>query len=261
MALLDLSWDQAISAAVAGRQCGVHFDLDSSTDPGSDCSQSEFGDGEWDEQDAVSELGPSSKDTITIFDWDDTLLPTTWIEAQGLSVDDACQLSEKQKAKLGEFAQQAMRTLETAMNHGEVVLVTNAEEGWVELSSKKFMPALYALLRHEGVRVVSARSTYEPQGVMSASEWKFLAFHDEIARFCEAGLAGQRPANVISIGDSPHEREALIRATDCLPNSCIKALKLAHHPGIDELLKQHQIVGGCFREIACHGGHLDVNID
>eukprot|EP00971_Amphidinium_carterae_P272139 5401164-Amphidinium_carterae.2 len=43
------------------------------------------------------------------------------------------------------------------------------QEGWVELSSKKFMPALYALLRHEGVRVVSARSTYEPQAPFSVA--------------------------------------------------------------------------------------------
>mmetsp|Transcript_45811 Transcript_45811/g.109083 ORF Transcript_45811/g.109083 Transcript_45811/m.109083 type:complete len:443 (+) Transcript_45811:168-1496(+) len=197
--------------------------------------------------------------SIIIFDWDDTLLPTHWIEAQGLTVDDSCVLSEEQMEKLVKFERQAMRTLETATRYGEVIVITNAEAGWVEVSSEKFMPALNALLK--GVRVVSARSTYEPQGVTSASEWKFRAFLDEIRRFFEAGVTGQCKANVISIGDSPHEREALIRATDCLPNSCIKALKFARHPGVDELLKQHQLVGGCFEEIAEAMQNLDINID
>mmetsp|Transcript_45812 Transcript_45812/g.109085 ORF Transcript_45812/g.109085 Transcript_45812/m.109085 type:complete len:264 (+) Transcript_45812:98-889(+) len=255
----DFTWDQAIEAAVAGRKFELAHDVDSSTQHGSDCSGSELGDSEWDEQEGMSKTGSNFTDTLTIFDWDDTLLPTHWIEAQGLTVDDSCVLSEEQMEKLVKFERQAMRTLETATRYGEVIVITNAEAGWVEVSSEKFMPALNALLK--GVRVVSARSTYEPQGVTSASEWKFRAFLDEIRRFFEAGVTGQCKANVISIGDSPHEREALIRATDCLPNSCIKALKFARHPGVDELLKQHQLVGGCFEEIAEAMQNLDINID
>lgn len=42
-----------------------------------------------------------------------------------------------------ELAQQAAETLQMAKRFGKVVLVTNAECGWIELSCRKFMPSLY----------------------------------------------------------------------------------------------------------------------
>jgi len=83
--------------------------------------------------------------------------------------------------------------------------VTNASDGWVEKTAKQFFSE--ELLR--GLEVVSARSTYESEGVTNPSIWKRMAFRNIIEKFYEEReLTGR--LNVISLGDSSHEREAVM---------------------------------------------------
>lgn len=197
------------------------------------------------------------EDTVLIFDWDDTVLPSTWISEQGLSLSDASVATEEQQAKLNMMAERAAETLSVAMQHGKVILVTNAERGWIELSCQKFMPSLYPSLKD--VKILSARSTYEIKGWNSPFEWKYLAFENEICGFYESFTADRRK-NVISFGDSVHEREAVIRVTERMKNCCTKSLKFTDRPAVDQLLKEHELIVGCFREIVNHDGNLDLRI-
>ena len=90
------------------------------------------------------------------------------------------------------------------------MIVTNAENGWVELTTQKFFSHLTDIV--ETLEVVSARSTYEPEGVTNPSIWKRMAFRNIIEQFYEEReLTGR--LNVISLGDSSHEREAVLHVT------------------------------------------------
>jgi len=198
-----------------------------------------------------------AEDTILIFDWDDTVLPSTWIQEQGLRLDDDSIPNEEQQARLEKMAASVAQTLSIAKRHGKVILVTNAEHGWIELSCQKFMPALVPYL--EDVKILSARSTYEHQGVASPFEWKYLAFESEICCFYDA-LAVDGRKNVISFGDSAHEREALIRVTERMSNCRTKSLKFVERPEVEQLLKEHELISGCFRHIVNHDGNLDLCI-
>jgi len=220
-----------------------------STDFGSDVADSES-------DDDCSALF-SKEETIIIFDWDDTILPTTWLDEQGVCDLEAVP-SQEHEEQLQALTDQAIQTLLIAKAHGTVVFVTNAEHGWIELSCQKFMPSLYPLL--QDVKILSARTKYEASCSFRPAEWKHLAFRDEIDGFCE--LVNQhRRKNILSIGDSPHEREALIRVTERIPNSCVKAMKLIMRPRLEQLRQQHELIGGCFRDIVDHNGCLDVCID
>jgi len=210
----------------------------------------------------------SAEDTFLIFDWDDTLLPTTWIEKQGLSLDGPSPSAE-QELQLQLMAEHVKQTLQAAKAFGEVILVTNAESGWVELSCQKWMPGLSDSL--QDVRTLSARSTYEQWGIVQPSEWKYLAFQQELARFCQdkspasgeadAMAASVRCRNVISIGDSPFEREALIRVTAHMPNSFVKAIKFMARPEVHQLCQEHKLISGSFLDLVNHKGNLDMEID
>jgi len=233
---------------------------DASTEPGSEESDVEYSDEDRDSAPLVpfsmEETFPSES-TLLLFDWDDTVLPTTWIEAQGLRLDDSSVLTEAQRAQLELMAEHAHQTLEVAKTQGKVVLVTNAESGWVELSCKKFMPSLYPSL-HD-VKILSARSTFEQRGVARPAEWKYCAFQCEIERFFRMFTA-ERRKNVISVGDSVHEREALIRVTERMSNSYVKAVKFTERPGVEQLLKEHQLMSRCMGDIVNHEGSLDLCI-
>jgi len=209
---------------------------------------------------AVKQARFTAEETLFIFDWDDTVLPSSWIQGQGLRLDEGSSVNARQRERLAEVARLAAETLRLAKQHGTVVLVTNAERGWIELSCLKFLPTLYPSL--ENVRIVSARTTYECRRNSSPLDWKLRAFESEINRVYgfETLLAASRRKNVLSLGDSVHEREALYTATSSLPNCCAKSLKFYERPDIAQICKQHSLVTSCFEQIVHHDGNLDLCI-
>jgi len=199
-------------------------------------------------------------DALFVFDWDDTLLPSSWILRQGLRLDVGSDLSDAERDGLNMLAASAGRMLRIARRLGTVVLVTNAERGWIELSCQKFLPSLLPTI--EGVRNISARSTYESDTCTSPLEWKVQAFEAEIRRAWGAGAwtESTRRRHVLSLGDSVHERAALMRATEALPSCRAKSLKFAERPDVGQLLRQHALVSDCLAQIVQHDGDLDLGI-
>ncbi|CAJ1343624.1 unnamed protein product [Effrenium voratum] len=197
----------------------------------------------------------SREETLIIFDWDDTVMPSSWVLEEGLQLEGE-ELPEQQKVRLSELSKLAAETLALAGQLGTVLLVTNAETGWVELSCQRFLPDLLPALRT--VRTLSARTQYETPRVSSPFEWKHRAFLCEISRTFEGSLAKPRRRNILSFGDSGHEREALIKATVNMPHTRTKSIKFLDRPGVEELRKQHALMGKCLRKIVHHDGNVDL---
>jgi len=200
------------------------------------------------------------EETLFVFDWDDTILPSSWIQSQGLRLDAGSVVCAWQRARLAEVAAAAGETLRLAKLCGTVVLLTNAERGWIELSCLKFLPELLPVI--EGIKIVSARTTYERPDCAQPLQWKLRAFEAEIARACgaEALADPARRKNIHSLGDSVHEREALLRATVGAPNCCWKSLKFVDRPDIWQLLSQHATVVHSFDQVVQHDGNLDLTL-
>mmetsp|Transcript_21156 Transcript_21156/g.46648 ORF Transcript_21156/g.46648 Transcript_21156/m.46648 type:complete len:259 (+) Transcript_21156:85-861(+) len=196
----------------------------------------------------------TTEETVLIFDWDDTVLPSSWVQEQGLRLDGESVLTDQQEEELQELARLANETLCTAKQFGTVVLVTNAEKGWIELSCQKFLPLLIDTLAD--VKLLSARTEYEGAGHSSPFEWKLKAFESEIERLFKADC--HRRKNILSFGDSAHEREAVIHVTATMPNCRTKSLKFVERPRIEQLRKQHTLVARCVRRLVHHDGNLDL---
>mmetsp|Transcript_18039 Transcript_18039/g.52029 ORF Transcript_18039/g.52029 Transcript_18039/m.52029 type:complete len:246 (-) Transcript_18039:109-846(-) len=209
---------------------------------------------------ATSSMPFNMQETLYVFDWDDTILPSTWIQRQGLRLDATSTVSAAQRERLAEVAAAAAETLRLAKQRGTVVLVTNAERGWIELSCSKFLPSLMPAI--EGVKLVSARTSYEGQGCSSPLDWKIAAFQEEIANVSgpEALADVSRRKNIHSLGDSIHEREALLRVVAPIRNCRSKSLKFVERPDVSQLIKQHELVVECFDRIVDFDGHLDVGL-
>ena len=96
---------------------------------------------------------PKQAQVVTIFDWDDTLLCTTHLEAVqrqygAIPVHVRDQLAQLEKV--------VYQILVQAMAAGKVFIITNASEGWVQHSSGMCMPGLVELLKQ--IEVISARA-------------------------------------------------------------------------------------------------------
>mmetsp|Transcript_101169 Transcript_101169/g.321282 ORF Transcript_101169/g.321282 Transcript_101169/m.321282 type:complete len:264 (-) Transcript_101169:101-892(-) len=235
---------------------------DLSTELGSEDSDENSGDAEspgdsaaW--PDVIMGTSFSAEETLLIFDWDDTILPSTWVQQQGLRLDEGSVPTDEQFAMLQRMADSARGTLQGALQRGRVIIVTNGEQGWVELSCWKFMPSLAPIL--EGVPIVSARSTYEKQGIVSPFEWKLHAFSKEIHGFyADSGSDVRR--NILSLGDSMHEHMALAQVTQGMTNCRAKALKFVSFPELEQLIEQHELVGRRMDDIVDHDGDLSLEV-
>jgi hypothetical protein len=87
------------------------------------------------------------------------------------------------------------------------------------------MPALLPAV--STVTAVSARSTWEPRGLQSPFDWKEQEFSSQIRKFYSR-KENQSWKNVISVGDSPHERQALRTVTKAALKGTVESTGLEH---------------------------------
>jgi len=97
----------------------------------------------------------------------------------------------------------AIRLVNRAVMMGDVVIVTNAQQVWLDVVLKVYFTRLNSVL--EGVPVVSARENFEHLSA-APMHWKSCCFQEQI--FDHRFRFGEFPAAVVSIGDGCFEREA-----------------------------------------------------
>lgn len=279
--------------------------------------------------------------TLIIFDWDDTFCPTCWIQDQApeLSFLRPPPQEERFLQPLRRLEDTIARLLDTALRLGKVVIVTNAQEPWVETSCRHFLPGLEPYLRRIPVRYAhaqyqdefglesnpapiaeifaqseaistgkgelastqattattvsggtaakdaeSARTTksdFKGQGTASGAfslttaessldlevaprMWKEAAFREELKEFYSR-YANQSWKNIVSVGDSIYERDALRHVISGRPTKTrrcrTKTAKMLDEPTIEELIKQIKVVHDGISAIVQYDGNLDIEID
>jgi hypothetical protein len=161
----------------------------------------------------------------------DTLLASSWLAQNGLRLDEPSVVPFEARQQLEGLQDSVLLLLQRAITFGTCIVITNAETGWVELSCKKFLPRVLPVLSR--LRVLSARSTFEALAPDSPSDWKVHAFHQEIGA-AYAGRAPEARRNLISFGDSIHERAAIQRVAQTTESALRKgyaAVAAAAGPG------------------------------
>jgi len=127
----------------------------------------------------------SHDQTIIIFDWDDTLMPSSWIRDSPL-VDEAGRLRDTAEAdpaiqrQLHIFVEQVLCVLALALDLGKVVIVTNARRPWVDMSCRTFLPEARALMRRVpvfyGLELLQAqKSRQRREAPVNLTETKVMA--------------------------------------------------------------------------------------
>lgn len=207
------------------------------------------------EKPASSSSSVHVDNTLIIFDWDDTLMSSSWLAQNGLRLDTPAEVPAAAVKQLTQLEESVITLLNRAKKYGHVCIITNAETGWVELSAKKFMPAVVPVL--DGIHVLSARSTYESMYPDSPADWKVQAFYQKIYDSYKASPAN-RHKNILSFGDSIHERHAIHKVTATLRAAFTKSVKFVERPTVEQLKRQVDLVHSCFDDIVTHANDLDL---
>ena len=113
---------------------------------------------------------------IFIFDWDDTLMCTSYVAPGGiLNLED---MKQNDKKNMNDLDQLVCNLLTKSLDKGQVFIITNAAYGWVEFSSKKLYPTTYNILKK--VKIISARGMCEKKYPGDYRQWKSKAFIETI---------------------------------------------------------------------------------
>jgi len=178
-----------------------------------------------------SQIGfASPEQTCIIFDWDDTLFPTTYVRHEK-GIHWRYPLDEQTKTftpaqiqtlkrHLASLQEYVLKVLTQSLSLGHVVIVTLARPPWVTLSCDNFFPQVGAFLKEHDIKIIyaqdvsgSAAKDYDKQKFRSDEElelfWiqtKQRAIQSEIAKFYAKSESSWK--NIISLGDSDFERFA-----------------------------------------------------
>lgn len=190
--------------------------------------------------------------TMVIFDWDDTLLCTSFLNRY-------CQPGAMMPPNVFQYLRTlediGTQLLEQAMEFGYVYIVTNATPGWVEESAARWAPKLLPVL--DRIQVISARDRWGASFPEDFYQWKTQTFLD-LHRYIPTG---DKVMNIVSIGDADFELQAALNLGKQYENAVVKTVKLKHYPSPAELVKQLELVKDKFDHIYHQGRNLKISLE
>lgn len=200
---------------------------------------------------------PNNKDkkynNIIIFDWDDTLLPTSFLSPGGIFSPNI-KLTKDDTLKLIELEKIVHKILTNAIQKGDVFIITNAGKGWVEFSASRFYPNIVDILPK--INIISARAEYENAFPGESNKWKIQAFLG-LQRIFNVKLV----SNIICFGDSLLEMQAGKILGSKFSEAFVKTIKFKETPKIEELLKQLSVVSQQFNYIYSSVKNMTIKIE
>lgn len=199
------------------------------------------------------------EETLIFFDWDDTCMASGWLHTNGFKTYDAYGPVLEKYAEMGEALASVVEPLLLhASKLGRVVFVTNANEGWVQLSCAALMPKLLPLI--SSFSVFSAQDRYKHM-TPSPMEWKRRTFQEVVMAI--PGPIGKL-RNFISIGDGVAEKYAVhaLRGNPSAlfyrPMNIVKAVKLLEQPTPSVLVEQLVALHQMLESVVHHPSSTDI---
>jgi hypothetical protein len=219
---------------------------------------------------------------VVVFDWDDTLLPTTWLSNNIANVEDDAREgsgippSSRLYKDLERHAELVEAVLTSARSAGRVAIVTLARRPWVLTSSRRYLPGLEfeELLLQLDIPVFYAQEY---------TGWLMWWFTDYFHRadvlvdgkrnaimgcLRQLHTAGCEVRGLVSVGDSVIEQRAAAEAVKVWTAAGMtpqqvqcKTVKLADKPTVGELGDQLRVLNASLRPLVHHQGEVGVSLD
>ena len=198
----------------------------------------------------------TNNNNIFLFDWDDTLFPTSYLSVNGIYNGSLIKLSKREIQNINLAGIYVKEILSQAIERGKVFIVTNSSKGWVEASCKKYYNNIIPLL--DKITIISCREIFDGKLPVKSNLWKLLAFNYIIKHFDHSLLT-----NIICIGDNNNEIEAGKSLSQYFNNNnCfIKTILFRKEPSLDEINKQLLLVSTQFIKIFSMTKNISIQVE
>jgi len=199
-----------------------------------------------------------SPDKVTVFDWDDTLCPSTALKEMGFNLEMPYYGITKEITEMCDtLVPHTAAVILRAKEYGKVVIVTNATKDWVEMCVELLMPSIRDVIL--SVPIISAANLYSHTYYNNPMAWKNLTF--KTALLDTAFGSSRHPSTtrtVLSIGDGEAERQALHNLRYSFGSMVTKSLKFKERSSPAALIQQLQQTLESFDMLMTHTGNLDL---
>jgi len=192
---------------------------------------------------------------MIIFDWDDTLFPTTefWKKSKPISLENLY--------KWGSRVFKLLKLYIDVFGSDNIYIITNGDDGWIQQSLQmvteqfqllnnwrspfepflcNYFMAIDALIKLNEIKTISARSLYKHRYPKQSKKWKECTFID----YAISHFNGDNEGIILSIGDSSDEWFASKDCTEFLTNLDndskfhLQRIKLKRKPTLNELMNE-----------------------
>jgi len=181
------------------------------------------------------------KENLIILDWDDTILPTSWLEINNVKPKSIVKSFYTKEMAL--YENYCYEFLNEVKKNANVIIITNADEGWVESTCKEYLPKILPII--STLKIISAFTLYN-KIFDSPFKWKEMAFKNEIELYIKENPNIVK--NILSIGDAEYERIAVrsINKNKKLEGTSeiffIKSIKLSENPNLELIREQLDVI-------------------
>ena len=191
--------------------------------------------------------------TLFIYDWDDTLLCTSYLSPHGF-FNDNIHFTQRDRFMISTAEELVYNILLNSIQKGHVYIITNSGPGWVEYSCEKFYPSVVPLL--ENIKIISARAEFEMKYPGDSKMWKMMAFDKMKKNYNKEHIK-----NIICIGDSFIEIEAGHMLTNKFEKAVVKTVKFREKVSIEEMNKQLKLISEQFHKIYSYEKNLKIRVE
>lgn len=175
---------------------------------------------------------------IFILEWDDTLLPTTYI-TDCLRTNKT--LDESHKLFLAKIEFNVLRILTFALkSNSDIYIISGADREWISSSARKYLKGVYKLLKaNPSIKQVYSKDYYIDTNNEEAPEFnvKEKAVLDILSSYSKEKLT-----NIMTISNSISILDSVVTYAKDLTNCYYKNLKLMDWPSIEQLNKQLELL-------------------
>ena len=189
-------------------------------------------------------------DSLIIFDWDDTLFPTSWTVKNGVDLTQTYKISNY----ISHFANLdnlISSILTKSSKYGKTIIITNAVVKWVH-TTLVVLPKTKKII-DDKIIIISARELNQNTYPNEIDKWKSTTFK-HINK-------GHNFKNIMSIGDAEYEFNALVDLYDInayLKNKLLKTVRLVRDPSFTILVDQLGVLDKSIVKIIVACKHMDL---
>jgi len=221
-------------------------------------------------QDSQRDFADCSQ-TIIIFDWDDTLCPSTCMRSiadfdRDGKLKTRFRRETRDELKLLEGV--VVPLLQLAQSMGKVILVTNAKAPWVDISCQSFLPQVKEILKD--IPVTYALELVKENGLDGFNQREGCLLTETKARAMRAAVSqfysqypNQSWKNIVSIGDAYFEHDAIRQVVGgrSQEKPCrTKTIKLLEGPTIPGMIVQLSIIKVWLQNIVRADSDVDIDL-